>query len=384
MGGDGTITIAVCGVGLIGGSIGLAARRRVGATVTGWDPDPMIRRRGLELGVVDRVAESVGDACAGASVIFCAAPVGSLLDLVGRALREGDPDAVVSDVGSTKQALVGQVDELLGAADSARFIGGHPLAGAETSGVENARPELFEGARWYLTPTAASSGIHYERLQRLLADLGARVLAIDPGDHDRLMANVSHLPHILANVLVSGAAQALGPIKGVPGERIPEVGPSFRDATRVAGSNPAIWGDIYASNSEAIAAALDGASTRLAAAAELLRRGDGAELAVWQGTAAEDRRRLFEARLVGGEPVELRVVVDNRPGVVAEIALALGRDGVNIEDMALHPAADMLSGAITLWIAGAAEAARAAQIVTALGHRPSVLNQAESGVGSGR
>jgi prephenate dehydrogenase len=146
------------------------------------------------------------------------------------------------------------------------------------------------------------------------------------------------------------------------------VGPSFRDATRVAGANPAIWGDILAGNSEAVASEVDAVAERLREAAELLRAGDRDALRAWHGAAADERRGLLEAELAGGRLCELRVLVPNSPGVVAEIALALGRAGVNIEDMGLYPAADMRSGAISLYVAGEDEAERAASLVRELGH----------------
>jgi prephenate dehydrogenase len=180
---------------------------------------------------------------------------------------------------------------------------------------------------------------------------------------------VSHLPHVIANVLVAEAADALGE----ESERAPEVGPSFRDTTRVAGANPAIWTDIFASNREALAGEIDAVVERLRGAAELLRSGDGEALAEWHHGALADRRRLLEAELVGGELCQLRVSVENRPGTVAEIALALGRAGVNIEDMALYPAADMRTGAVSLWIAGAEEAERAAKVVRSLGYTMSTV-----------
>ncbi len=182
------------------------------------------------------------------------------------------------------------------------------------------------------------------------------------------MATVSHLPHVIANVLVQQAAAAAAE----ESERLPEIGPSFRDTTRVAGANPAIWGDIFATNREAVAREIDAVAARLAEAADLLRAGDAERLLAWHGAAREDRRRLLEADLIGGELYELRVAVENRPGTVAEIALALGRAGVNIEDMALYPAPDMRSGAISLWVAGEAEAERAADIVRGLGHAVAV------------
>ncbi len=362
--------IAVLGVGLIGGSIGLAARRRLGAEVVGFDSDAANAARAVELGALDRSEESVADAVGDADVVFCAAPVRVLPRLVDEALAASGPEAVVTDVGSTKRALT---EALAGNAEGARFIGGHPLTGAETAGVENARAEMLEGARWYLTPTPESSGVAYDRLQRTVTELGARPQAIDAETHDRVMATISHLPHVLANVLVCQAAAALAE----EAERLPEIGRSFRDTTRVAGANPAIWGDIFATNREAVAAEIDAVVDRLDAAAQLIRSGDAEGVAEWHGAAGEDRRRLLESDLIGGDLHELRIGVENRPGTVAEIALELGSAGVNIEDMALYPAPDMRTGAMSVWIAGAAAAGRAAEVVRGLGHVVSVVAAAE-------
>ena len=362
--------IAVLGVGLIGGSLGLAARRRLGAEVAGFDPDPATLERALEREAIDVACGSVSEAVEGAEVVFCAAPVGALPGLVSEALEASADDAVVTDVGSTKRDLIAALPT---SADRERFIGGHPLAGAETSGIEHARDDLFEGARWYLVPTERSSGLLYDRLQRAIAELGARPLAVDADTHDRVMATVSHLPHVIANVLAAEAAEALGE----ESERLPEVGPSFRDTMRVAGANPAIWVDIFASNREALAGEIDAVVERLRRAADLLRADDAEGLAEWHRGALADRRRLLEAELVGGALCELRVSVENRPGTVAEIALALGRAGVNIEDMALYPAADMRSGAVSLWVAGEQEAERAADVVRELGHTVSVVASGE-------
>jgi prephenate dehydrogenase len=356
--------LAVLGVGLIGGSIGLAARRRLGAEVAGFDLEPENAERGRQLGALDRAVSSIPEAVEGAEIVFCAAPIGALPKLVTEALAASSDEAAVTDVGSTKEALLAG----LPGAGAERFIGGHPLAGAETAGVENARPDLFEGARWYLTPTERSSGVLYDRLQRAIADLGGRPRAIDAETHDRLMATVSHLPHVIANVLVREAAAAADE----ESERLPEVGPSFRDSTRIAGANPAIWGDIFATNSDAVAREIDAVSARLHEAAELIRGGRKEEVAAWHRAALRDRRRLLEADLAGGELRDLRVTVENRPGTVAEIALALGRAGVNIEDMALYPAPDMRTGAMTLWVAGDAEAERAATVIRKLGYSVSV------------
>lgn len=355
--------IAILGVGLIGGSIGLAARDRDGGEAIGFDPDPATLAQAVESGALDRAAASPAEACAEAEAVFCAAPVAALPELAGAALAASGPGTVVTDVGSTKREIVAALGR------DERFIGGHPLAGAETSGVENARADLFQGARWYLTPTERSSGLLYDRLQRTISDLGARPQAIAAEAHDRLMATVSHLPHVVANVLVGQAAAELTR----DSERMPEVGPSFRDTTRVAGANPAIWGDIFSTNRDAVAEAIDAAGERLREAAGLIRGGDREAVAAWHASAAADRRSLLEADLAGGLLHELRVVVANRPGIVAELALALGEAGVNIEDMALHPAPDMRSGAVSLWVAGEEQAERAAALVRELGHTATLI-----------
>ena len=346
--------IAVLGVGLIGGSIGLAARRYVeGSEVVGFGRDPDRLRAALERGAIDRVAGSLPEALDGARMCFACAPVGALPHLVADALAVAERDCVVTDVGSTKQELVAAVDD-------PRFVGGHPIAGAETSGVEHARADLFQGAAWYLIPLAHSEGLLYERLHRFVVDVGARPVAVDPETHDHLVAVFSHLPHVLANVLASQAAERLLD----HGEALRQVGPSFRDATRVAGANTEMWADIYRENRAALAGELRDFAGRLDEVIALLEDGD---VAAWNDRAREDRRSLLEADVAGGPVHELRLTVPNRPGIVAQVALALGKAGVNIADMALAPAADMRSGAMTLWIAGDGQAAKAGGLIAELG-----------------
>ena len=217
--------IAVVGVGLIGGSIALAVRERHGWSVAGFDAsDEALTRR--------RFAARRSIAPPTASPTRSLMPrrfswpsrSARLRRRSAAALAAAPADCVVTDVGSTKRAVVA-------AHADPRFVGGHPLAGAENAGVEHARADLFEGATWYLTPSAATSGVLYERLHRLLRGLGA-ARPRSSRDARAILATVSHLPHVLANVLVSQAARALA----AGGERLPATGPSFRDATRVAGA----------------------------------------------------------------------------------------------------------------------------------------------------
>ncbi len=348
--------IALVGVGLIGGSIGLAARERLGATVAGYDTSDQALTAARERGAIDRACAEIADAVSDAEAVFVAVPVGALKPTLVAVLDAATANTVVSDVGSTKRAIVAALED-------PRFVGGHPLAGAETSGVEHARGDLFDGATWYLTPTPTTSGIHYERLHRFLHSLGARPVAIEPEIHDTILATVSHLPHVLANVLVSQAARTLA----AGGERLPATGPSFRDATRVAGASSGIWTDIYLSNRDALIAGIDDTIARLHRVRESLDAADASGITDWNDAAADDRRRLLEAQLAGGPLFELRASVPNQPGVVAQLALELGRAGVNITDMALYPALDMSEGVIALWIAGEEQARRTEELVASLG-----------------
>jgi prephenate dehydrogenase len=347
--------VAVVGVGLIGGSIGLAAHLLAGADVRGWDPADGVLATALERGAVTTVCGSLAEAVDGADVAFVAAPVAVLPRVVGEVLAAAGEECVVSDVGSTKRSVVAAVDD-------SRFVGGHPLAGAETAGVEHARTDLFQGATWYLTPTARTGGILYERLHRLLVEFGARPAALDAETHDAVLATVSHLPHVLANVLVARAARVLSE----EGERLPATGPSFRDATRVAGASTEIWRDIYLANADSLVEAIDDTVRRLGEVRDALAAGDAGAVIAWNDGARAERRRLLEADLAGGDVHELRVAVPNRPGVVASVALALGRAAVNILDMALYPASDMSSGTIALWVAGADHADEAQAVLEGL------------------
>ena len=349
--------IAVVGVGLIGGSIGLAARERLGATVSGWSRSRSTLERALELGAIDRAGDSLADAVRDAEAVFACAPVGVLPEVVRDVLAAAPQDCVVTDAGSTKRSVVE-------ATSDPRFVGGHPLAGAETAGVEHARADLFVDATWYLTPTSAATGVLFERLHRVVRDLGARPATIDAATHDTMLAAVSHLPHVLANVLVAQAASALGE----DGERLPATGPSFRDATRVAGANSAIWTDIYLANRDALVERIDDVARRLADVRDALVAADAGAVTAWNDGAREDRRRLLEAQLAGGPLHELRVSVPNEPGVVATLALELARAGIDIVDMALYPTPDNSEGVVALWIAGDEPAARAESLVAERGH----------------
>ncbi len=276
--------VAILGVGLIGGSIGLAARRRAGASVCGYDPVHGTLAAALELGAIDEQAPDIATAVAGAQVVFAAAPVGVLAQTVREALALVGEDCVVSDVGSTKLTLED-------ARNDRRFVGGHPLAGAETAGVEHARDDLFDDATWYLTPAPSVDRALYTRLRGVIERLGARPAEIEADAHDRLMACVSHLPHVLANVLVTQAAETFER-EGCP----PAGGPSLRDTIRVAGANTGIWTDIYLANRDALGEAIEQAVASLEQVRVALAQEDGGALAAWN-----ERARVARDALLAGD-----------------------------------------------------------------------------------
>lgn len=276
------LKVAVLGLGLIGGSIGLAARGG-GAHVVGFDPDQRTRERALAAAAVDEAVSQPEQALAGAQIAVAATPVGALAQSVRLALRAASADCAITDVGSTKRALLA---DLAGEPGVERFIGGHPLAGSHLGGIEHARADLFQGAPWCLMPSAQVQLA--DRLRAMVQGFGAQPVEIDAESHDRLMARISHLPHVLANVLVAGVADCAERERALAAS-----GPSFRDATRVAGASSAIWTDIYLSNADMLIEAIDEAIGELRQVRQSLGERDGAALRAWNDLAQSRRRALL-------------------------------------------------------------------------------------------
>jgi prephenate dehydrogenase len=351
-------SLAVVGTGLIGTSVALAARAAGVERVSGWDPDPAHLEAAAARGALD-AAPDLAAALAGAELALVAAPVAALPAQVRAVLEASGPDVTVTDVGSTKGGVAAA------AAGEARFIGGHPICGSEARGPERASGELFQGATWFLTPVAATEPGRYKLLHGFVSSLGAIPVAVDPEAHDRLVAVTSHLPHVLANVLLNHAGAAR--IDGH--EPLAAAGGSLRDMTRIAGANPRIWVDIFLENREALAAALAEQRRRIEQVESALAAGDAGFLARWIGEASSNRRRLLATAYDDpGALQRLRVHVPDRPGVIAGIAQALGAERINIADFDLQHLSSERGGTLTILVAGEAEAARAAGILEAQGY----------------
>ncbi|MGZ8782357.1 MAG: prephenate dehydrogenase/arogenate dehydrogenase family protein [Gaiellaceae bacterium] len=350
--------LAIVGTGLIGASVGLAARKAGVEHVTGWDPDPSHLATAAKRGAVDAAAD-LEDALVGAELAVVAAPVTALPAQVRAVLDASAAGCTVTDVGSTKGGVCAA------AAGSGRFVGGHPICGSEARGPEWATAELFEGATWFLTPVAATDPDSFKVLHGFVSALGAVPVAIDPEAHDRLVAVTSHLPHALANVLLNQAGG--GKVDGH--DPLDAAGGSLRDMTRVAGANPRIWVDIFLENRVALAASLAEHRRRIEQVEAALAAGDAGFLARWIGEASANRRRLLETAYAdAGALQRLRVHVPDRPGVIAGIAQALGAERINIADFDLQHLSSERGGTLAILVAGEGEAARAAALLEQQGY----------------
>ncbi|MGP8060566.1 MAG: prephenate dehydrogenase/arogenate dehydrogenase family protein [Acidimicrobiales bacterium] len=344
------------GTGLIGGSLGLALRAR-GWHVTGRDADPERARAALSMGALDAVGDERD-----AAVAFVATPLAAVADearalLVDPARRA---DLAVSDVSGVKAPVVAAVDH-------PRFIGGHPMAGSEQAGLKGADADLFVGATWVLTPTATTDPGAYTTVQSVVGALGADVVALAPSDHDRLVAVVSHVPHLVAATLMNAASERAEHDAALL--RLAAGG--FRDMTRVAAGTPAIWPDVCADNAQAIVGTLDRLLGDLAAVRDLVASSDRAGLLEVLDRASAARRNL-PARAARPENLaELRLAVPDREGVLAEITTLAGDLGTNIYDIEIAHSAEGPRGVLTLVVASA-DAARLRAAVGAAGYRATV------------
>ena len=356
--------LTVVGTGLIGASVGLAAKR-AGARVTGWDPDAAALAAAVARGAIDAPAATLQEALDVAELAVVAAPIGSLPAEVVTVLAASGDQTTVTDVGSTKASVIEA------AAGSPRFVGGHPIAGSEARGAENAVEGLFDGATWFLTPTAQTDHERHRLVHGFVTDLGAIPRVIDPVAHDRLVALTSHLPHVLANIVANqaGASRVEGH------DPLASAGGALRDMTRIAGSNPRLWVEIFLDNSEAVREALAEHRRRIDEVEDALAEGDTAFLTAWVGEAAENRRRMLEGAYPDpGALYRLQVHVTDRPGVLAEITQAFGAEQINIEDFEMQHISPEQGGTLTLLVTGEGEAVRAAALLE--GHGYAVVRSA--------
>jgi prephenate dehydrogenase len=276
--------MTVVGVGLIGGSLALATKQ-AGAvqTVVGVGRSDASRAVALSRGLTDRVTGDLASGVRGADLVVLAVPVHEIVRLLPEVARLVDPGCVVTDVGSVKGPILAAGDA---AFPDGRFVASHPIAGKEQAGPGAARADLFRGANWILTPGKGTRPAALEKVTALWRAAGASVLRMEAGWHDEVFATVSHLPHLVAYALMDAV---LATDRG--GERIRFSAGGLRDFTRVAGSDPVMWRDIFLMNREPVLKVLAGYQKALERLAAVIRDGDGAAL----------EARLLQARVAREE-----------------------------------------------------------------------------------
>jgi prephenate dehydrogenase len=333
---------AVLGTGLIGASIGIGLRG-LGWEVVGWDPDETASQGAVKCGAVDRLADSLETAMVDADLVVLAGPP----IVIEEQLKTLKTESLVTDVAGVKAPMVAAGRHLQ------RFVGGHPMAGRESSGPAGASGSLFRGATWVLTTDHANPS-DLEIVARLVADLGAIPVVMDAADHDAAVAAISHLPQVVASALVNRVARHPTALDLAAG--------GFRDITRIALSDPGWWTDVLVENRTALGSLIRGLGEDLNTWADLIESQDreavGAEM-----LAARSARRSLSAPVAA-----VGVVLDDRPGEIARVGHALETSGVDLRDLQLRHATHGGGGVLTLSVK-AAEADRLMAALRADGFR---------------
>lgn len=354
--------VAIIGTGLIGTSIGLAAAR-VGCTVTAWDVDAPTLADATTSGALV-AAGSFEAAVREAQVVVVATPIAAIADQVETALASA-PGAIVTDVGSIKTPLVAEIAARVDVTHRPRFVPGHPMGGSERSGPHHASASLVDGIVWVITPTELSDGGLVEDLEGWVDRLGARPVRMGPERHDRLVAFVSHLPQVASTALMALAATE----ESDEPEILLLAAGGFRDLTRLASSNPALWSEILLANGGQVAAAIDLYVARLTSLRDEILAGRGTEVEATFAGAKRARLKLAAKPQVRAGVAVLQVTVPDRPGALAELTSGLADDGVNIEDLQIVHSPEGGRGTVHLTVAAGA-VDEAVRVLSAQGSDP--------------
>ncbi len=353
--------VAILGMGVIGGSLGLGVRlgRRLPAwKVVAYDRDPARAEQAVALGAADRAAASLEEAVRDAELVVAAVPAESVVPLLRQAARAAPVEAVFTDVASIKEPIVQALGSRM--ARGQWFVGGHPMAGSERSGLAAADPFLFENAVYVLTPSPEVPAHAIDRVKELVRALGAHAVCMPAREHDEAAAAASHLPHLVASCLVLGAARLAD--QGVPVWKLAAGG--FRDATRMALGSEAVWWPILSMNRRGIALALEAFQQALDEAFRAVQEGDEESLRTLLRRARELRGQLRLHPKGYGFPLwDVVVRVEDRPGAIHDVTAVLARTGVNIADIEILRAREGEAGTLRLGFDSEARMRQALQLL---------------------
>ncbi|MCG0278007.1 MAG: prephenate dehydrogenase [Thermanaeromonas sp.] len=351
--------VCIIGVGLIGGSLGMALLQGgIAREVVGYDRQRETLEKALEVGAISRPASSPQEAVQGAELVILAVPVGVLPLVAGQIAPHLSPQAIVTDTGSTKAQVVRELESIF--PPSVTYIGGHPMTGSERSGIGAADRYLLENAVYVLTPTSKTPEEPLNRLKNVLTAVGARVIFLSPEKHDWVVGVVSHLPHILAVSLMRTVAKYSEEHR----ELLMLAAGGFRDTTRIASGHPVMWRDIYLSNSQALLEILESFEKEIRQLAALIKERDGQGLLEaledarkWRGQIPVHRKGLLP-------PLhEIVITVPDKPGVIGFVGQILGQEGINISDIEILRVREGEGGSIRLGFTNASSAGRALNVL---------------------
>lgn len=336
--------IAIVGVGLIGGSLGMSIiGRGLAREVTGIDSSAKTLEIAMDTKAITRASLEIASGVQEADLVVIATPVGISADILEKILPHIKPGTIITDVGSTKSSIVTTAEELM--PSDKFFVGGHPMAGTEQSGIIGADRYLFENAIYILTPTPKTEQKALAKIQTLVSSLGAKIIELDPSTHDLMVAGVSHLPHLVATALVN----TVGNIQQQYDKTLLLAAGGFRDTTRIASSHPIMWRDIFLTNREMILKVLEEFRGVLDEFEAEVRSQDGEELTA-QFSRARELRASIPEKVKGYLPLlhEIVVTVPDKPGMIAEVASILGSKGININDIEILRVREGEGGTIRL------------------------------------
>jgi len=352
---DSELNLHIVGLGLIGGSIarGLSDTKIV---VSGWDRDS----ERLQLALKNEIIESAyepGDLPEEVDGLLLALPVPSMPQVLKEVASGGNQPGFVTDVGSTKEWICSRAAEIL--PDSVEFVGAHPMAGSEKQGLEASDPLLFENAICVLTPSSGRCD-KLNEVRQIWEQLGAHIMELSPAQHDRVAAHISHLPHVGAAALI----HAVGGVEDYEKDALPLAAGGFRDTTRIASSDPALWRDILETNREKVLEALAEFEGRIEKVKRLIEEEDWPEVSAWLSQAAKIRSLIPEkAKGLVGTLYELRIQAPDSPGILAEITGILGEEEVNICDIEVLRVREGEKGTIRLAFRRQTEQAKARELL---------------------
>ncbi len=352
--------IAIIGIGLLGGSIARSAKKHgLVGSVSGCGRNCARLDYALAKGIADSVTTEPSEAVTDTDLVIVCTPVGMIPGMLSRIAGSLAPRTIVTDVGSTKTNIVRAGERVL--PDSVSFVGCHPMAGSEASGVEASADTLFENALCVLTSSEGTNITALNRLERFWEALRTRVMIMSPEEHDLLVAVSSHLPHIVAVSLV----QCVADISERHEKAIPLLAGGFRDTTRIASGSADMWRDICVENREYIARVIDRFGASLGELSGAVRNSDTEAL---ERIFADARRFREEvpARGRGILDAETEILVDvaDRPGVIGEITGALGESSINIRNINVRHVRELRGGTLSIILEKAADIDKAVRILT--------------------